>query len=235
MKKNNNTNHINLEYRDMPAGDVSFESRGIMDMDLGGASVGAYADVNDEDSNKHGTTVTQVYGCNDNIAKNRKSGGLGLRHSRCLVDDVVNCDVDLCDIDGACPQNLLVNSDIPDQDVAVIDSDSVDNVVIDDHDDQHHELSVWWPSAVLEGRSLNAVKNCEVKFAPDVSDELLILVEPSDVKVGRGRKVSAGIRRAALFDNFLGGLTLENAAVLVKKHGSTSLGFNMDDYEVYWT
>ena len=35
----------------MPAGDVSFESRGIIDMDLGGASVGAYAGGNDKDSN----------------------------------------------------------------------------------------------------------------------------------------------------------------------------------------
>ena len=45
-------------------------------MDLGGASVGAYAGVNDEDSNKHGTTVTHVDDCdNNNIDENRKSGG----------------------------------------------------------------------------------------------------------------------------------------------------------------
>ena len=56
--KNKDTDNINLEYSDMPVGDVSFESRGIIDMDLGGASVGAYAGVNDEDSNEHDTTVT---------------------------------------------------------------------------------------------------------------------------------------------------------------------------------
>ena len=46
-------------------------------------------------------------------------------------------------------------------------------------------------------------------------------MEPSDAKLVVEANVSAGVRRAALFDNFLGGLTPENAALLVKKHGTT--------------
>ena len=165
--------------------------------------------------------------------QNLESGGIGLHHSSCLLDDVVDYDIDLCDGGGACCQDLLLHSHIPDQDVAVVDGfDPVDDVTANIHTNQLHESPVWWPSAVLEGKSLNPLPNVEVKFAPDVSDELLIIVEPSDATVGRGRKVSAGVRRAALFDNFLGGLTPEMLLYWSKSMVQGSLVSNMDDFHM---